>query len=200
MKAIFDFKKVFSKFNSEKGNKLLILLLIGILLLVIAWPTGGSSTKNNDTTVDTYNADATEAGEAVLEAYIANQEARLTAIVGAIDGAGEVSVMITAKSSSELVVEKDVTSSSSDLEESDSSGGNRTTNEVNHSETTVFTDDGTGGSVPYVVKELEPQIEGIVVAAQGGGDLNVVREITDAIGVLFDVPVHKIKVVKMNSN
>lgn len=35
--------------------------------------------------------------------------------------------------------------------------------------------------------------------AEGGDDMNVVNKITDAIGVLFDIPVHKIKVVKMNS-
>jgi len=200
MKPIFDVKKIFSKFNAEKGNKLIILLLVGVLLLVIAWPTGGTGTGtgNNDTATESYDTvGAVE--EAALEAYITNQEARLTAIIGVIEGAGKVSVMITAKSSGELVVEKDVDTSSSTLEENDSSGGNRTTNEANHSESTIFTDDSTGQSVPYVVKEIEPQIEGIVVVAEGGGDLNVVNEITDAIGVLFDVPVHKIKVVKMNS-
>lgn len=37
------------------------------------------------------------------------------------------------------------------------------------------------------------------MAAQGGGDETVVNEITYAVQVLFDVPVHKIKVVKMSS-
>lgn len=37
------------------------------------------------------------------------------------------------------------------------------------------------------------------MAAQGAGDETVVNEITYAVQVLFDVPVHKIKVVKMSS-
>jgi len=199
MKPIFDLKKMFQKFNSEKGNKLIILLLIGVLILVIAWPMGEADQGNDD--ADAASSGSEEAAEkVVLEKYVANQEARLTALISTIEGAGTVSVMITAKSSGELVVEKDVVTGSNSLEENDSQGGNRTTNEENHSETTVFTDDNTGKSVPYVVKEIEPQIEGIVVVAEGGDDLNVVNEITAAIGVLFDVPIHKIKVVKMNSN
>lgn len=50
-----------------------------------------------------------------------------------------------------------------------------------------------------MVKKIEPEIEGVLVAAQGGGDETVVNEITYAVQVLFDVPVHKIKVVKMSS-
>ena len=44
-----------------------------------------------------------------------------------------------------------------------------------------------------------PYRDGVLVAAQGGGDETVVNEITYAVQVLFDVPVHKIKVVKMSS-
>ena len=48
-----------------------------------------------------------------------------------------------------------------------------------------------------MIKELAPQIEGVVVAASGAGDEFVVDEITQAVSVLFNLPVHKIKVVKM---
>ena len=41
-------------------------------------------------------------------------------------------------------------------------------------------------------------MEGIVVVAQGAGHDFVVDEITQAVNVLFDIPVHKIKVVKMD--
>ena len=48
-----------------------------------------------------------------------------------------------------------------------------------------------------MVKTLEPEIEGVAVAAQGAGNPEVVREIMNTVSVLYDVPVHKIKVVKM---
>ena len=50
-----------------------------------------------------------------------------------------------------------------------------------------------------MIKELEPEIEGVVVVTQGGDDLLVVNEITESVSVLFNLPVHKIKVVKMES-
>ncbi len=35
------------------------------------------------------------------------------------------------------------------------------------------------------------------MAAEGGGDETIANEITQAVQVLFDIPIHKIKVVKM---
>ena len=50
-----------------------------------------------------------------------------------------------------------------------------------------------------MVKEMQPEVEGILIVAEGAGDETVVKEITYAVQVLFDVPVHKIKVAKMSS-
>ncbi len=46
--------------------------------------------------------------------------------------------------------------------------------------------------------ENMPEIEGVVVVAQGGGEPTVVSEITSAIEALLGVPAHKIKVLKMS--
>lgn len=109
--------------------------------------------------------------------------------------------MITARATREKVVEKDVTQSSARVSESDSNGGTRVTDESSYSETSLYTGStsGQGSGEPYVVKELVPEIEGVVVAAQGAEDEYVIDEITQAVSVLFDLPVHKIKVVKMES-
>lgn len=51
--------------------------------------------------------------------------------------------------------------------------------------------------VEFSIKELEPEIAGIVVVAQGGDEERIIKEITDACEVLFSLPIHKIKVMKM---
>ena len=56
------------------------------------------------------------------------------------------------------------------------------------------------GSIPYVVQEIYPQVEGVLVVAEGGDNSSVILAITDAIQALFGVDVHKIKIVKMNTN
>ena len=56
---------------------------------------------------------------------------------------------------------------------------------------------GSGqGSVPFVEKELRPEISGIVISATGGGSPTVKAEISAAMEALFGLPPHKIKVLK----
>ena len=62
----------------------------------------------------------------------------------------------------------------------------------------MYTQDGNGGRVPYVIEEMEPQIQGILVVAEGGDNSQVVQNITEAVMALFGVEAHKIKVMKMN--
>lgn len=55
---------------------------------------------------------------------------------------------------------------------------------------------GTEGNGPLLEKELRPEVSGIVISAQGGGEASVKAEITAAMEALFDLPAHKIKVLK----
>ena len=63
-------------------------------------------------------------------------------------------------------------------------------------EETVLLDGESRESSPYVVQEIEPQIEGIVVVCSGGDHPAIQREIIGAISALFPVESHKIKVMK----
>lgn len=46
-----------------------------------------------------------------------------------------------------------------------------------------------------VVKTIYPKVEGVVVIAQGAGTGKVKQHITEVIQALFDITIHKIKVV-----
>ena len=65
------------------------------------------------------------------------------------------------------------------------------------SETVIYIKNGDGSTAPYIVKEKMPEIEGVVVIAEGGGNLLTANNIIDAVMALFDVPIHKIKVLEM---
>lgn len=45
----------------------------------------------------------------------------------------------------------------------------------------------------------DEQVEGILVLSEGAGDAVIVRNITDIVQALFDVEMHKIKVIERNS-
>ena len=108
-----------------------------------------------------------------------------------VEGVGKVEVMITLKSSKESILNKDTP-----YEEEEETSGDSTRKSVSSNEETVLIEQN-GESVPYVVKELEPEIEGVVVIAQGGENASVQKNITEAVTALFDVSVNKIKVLKM---
>ena len=174
----------------------MLLALFGILILVIVWPVGSKS-KEADNQVSESVAGTEKRTYNYAEQNTASMELRLKENLENVDGAGAVQVMITVKNNGEQVVEKDKSYSESKTIQSGDGGQNTTAANTSRSESTVY--DRTDSGSPYVVKQLEPEIEGVLVAAQGAGDETVVNEITYAVQVLFDVPVHKIKVVKMSS-
>ncbi len=136
------------------------------------------------------------AGAGTDELYASQLEERLTQALTRVEGVGEVRVMITLKSSSEQVVEREQPVRRSATSESDAMGGSRSINEVDSQESVVYRSDGSL-SEPYVIKTLPPQIEGVLVIAQGAGNGNVSRTIVEIAQALFDVEAHKVKVVRM---
>lgn len=128
--------------------------------------------------------------------YALYLEERLEKILSDVNGVGTVSVMITLESSEELIVEKDLPQSYSDIKETDAQGGERTTSQTDREENTVYVTEGSA-SRPYVVMRLLPRVEGVLVVAQGAGNGAVNKSITEMLQALFDVEAHKIKVVKM---
>lgn len=190
-----------------RKDNLLILLLAGVLLVVIALPTKSSQRQQTDAaqgqTADSpagtvRNSDPDRTCFEDMEEYAAYLERRLEDMLSHISGVGAVQVMITLKASQELVLEKDQQTQSSNTTEEDNQGGRRYIGQVNQSETTVY--HSSGNNEPYVVKTLLPQVEGVVVVAQGAGTGNINRSITDVVQALFDVEIYKVKVVKMEDS
>ena len=72
------------------------------------------------------------------------------------------------------------------------------TTEKESGEETVYEESG-GEKAPYVSKEILPEIEGVLVVAEGGDSPRIVSDISDAVKALFQVEAHRIKVVKMSS-
>ena len=108
---------------------------------------------------------------------------------------GEVDVMLTLFSSSEKVLRVDKERSRVATSETDSSGGTRQQADESLRESTVLAG-SSGSGEPVVEKELAPEISGIVISAQGGGNALVQKEISEAMQALFGLPAHKIKVLK----
>lgn len=193
----------------KKKDNFIILILAGILLFVIALPTknGAGNQSDRGTTLSDSSGvggmggsgtDGAESmgAEGTAEDYAKELEQRLTKILSEMADVGRVEVMITLKSSRELVVEKETPVSRSATTETDAQGGSRTVNTSEMEENVIYSTDGSS-SEPYVVKSLAPEIEGVLVVAEGAGSGTVNRTVTEIVQALFDVEAHKVKVVKM---
>lgn len=190
------------KIKMPKKDQLLIFLLFGVLLVVIAVPAEPGKKKKGETeTVQAEGDILYGTGEVFSEDfYERRQEERLKEALQKVEGVGRAEVMITLRSSAEKVVEKDAPSRSQRVEEEDSQGGSRTTQENEREETTVYEESEDGKRTPYVIREMEPTVEGVIVIAEGGGNPMVKQNILEAVQALFPVEAHKIKIMKMEGS
>lgn len=175
-----------------KRSDWLILVLAGILILIIALPTDIRGKKQAEEAKENISKENN-----TMEASKDEIEQKLEDILEKIDGAGEVKVMITYQDSGTQVVEKDKNTSANSVEESDSTGGVRSTKEQQLQESTVY-EEADAGNTPFVSKELLPKVEGILIVASGGDNQKVKQNISEAVLALFQVEAHRIKIVKMS--
>ena len=164
-----------------KKNMFLIMFLLGALLFVIVLPTGSSAPTSEKGGLDENKRKEnknSQTGE--YETYIEEKTS---------------SVLSRVKSNGQKLIEKDHSGSTQTQEET-SDGNVRKDSESTSEKISVYEQTADGASVPYVSKELTPEVEGVIVIADGGGDAVVARNLTEAVQALFGVEAHKIKIMK----
>jgi len=190
-------------------ERLLFLLGCGLFLLILSVPSGSRGEEKSAAAVSnrSVGSEPEEKAENVLADKTANLtddaerlyekelEQRVKEILRHVDGVGEVDVMITLRSSKEKVLHVDKDKSRSSTEEKDSTGGTRKALTEDIKESALLSG-GAGSGEPVIEKELQPEIAGVVISAQGGGSASVRAEISEAMEALFGLPAHKIKVLK----
>lgn len=166
-----------------KKEQLLIGVLLGILLLVIVIPVPGEKKETQEEALF----------EKAQEVEADTLEIQLKEVLEKISGVGTVEIFITYQDQGKIIVEKDESSSEELIQEADSGGGKRTTTTVQNDRQTVY----GAGDTPYIIQELSPTIEGVLVVAQGAGNESVKKQIQETIEALFGLDAHKISIMKM---
>ena len=195
MKEKFSLNEFKNKYFKNIGkDKLLIIIMTGVLLIIISLPTKSSSgTTTPKSTTTTSNTSTTNTQD--YEEYL---EQKIESLLVKVQGVGKVKVMVTLKASSEKILVGEDTYSEKSVQATDSDGGISNSLEKSTAQAYLYYDDGNGGSQPYVSQEKKPEVEGVMVIAEGGADATVVTNVTNAIAALLAVPVHKIQVLKMS--
>ncbi len=200
-----EVKKILGKISGGKKlgkDQCLILILAGILLCVISLPVEKDKSKSDllDESGTIMKNEHTFDKEEISRDYVTYWEEKLEESLQCVEGAGEVRVLIYTGGSEETILARDGSEEFSDTTETDAAGGSRHISENRLDKTVVRTVDERGQNVPLVVRTVAPDVEGVLVIAQGADRQQVRRDIIEAIQVLFDIDMNRISIIKMKTN
>ena len=158
-------KKKLAGWSRRLGTYKYVLLVIaaGVVLLLWPGPADDEPSAQTDRKEETFS--------------VADMEAQLEEILSRIEGAGQVSVMLTVKSGMERVLAQDGTLSAEE-----------------ESIQTVVISTGSGSEEVVVLKQYYPTFQGALVVCSGGGDAQVQLLITQAVSALTGLSAARISV------
>ncbi|MDR2047012.1 MAG: hypothetical protein LBP79_03810 [Clostridiales bacterium] len=122
-------------------------------------------------------------------------ETRLASILSDIEGAGKVNVMIMYDGGMEIVTaeSKSITTNKT----TDTSGGaDRITESATETGTPIIINEG-GVSKPIILKEVMPEILGVMIVAEGAGSVTVRTELVKAASKILNVNPSLIEIFTM---
>jgi len=194
--------KFLSNFFEKKGKKgvqnILLLLLVGVaLLLISAYLT---SSRNDDGPPAASALSPTHAEQAFIAETTTTAASclaeQLEEILSLVAGVGQVRVMLTMGAGSVDFALNSQQTTSITLEE-DGEGGIRNVESINSSITYVMIRQSDGSEMPLMLAQFLPAIEGVIIVAQGGGDIHVRAALTHAVQALLGVAAHRVQVLEM---
>ena len=121
-----------------------------------------------------------------IQSSTADTEKQLEELLSLTEGAGKVRVMITYKNNGSLVLAE-----------------NRSREESREDSSTDYIEENSivldGEERPFVLSEGSPEIEGVLIVAEGGENVEVKNGLIRAAEALLGVETHKIEVLKMKT-
>lgn len=177
------FKKVW---NSKKRTDLLILTgAVAVLLIVFS----NCSAKEEKVVESLARA------KFDYQAYAEQLEEKVGRIVETIEGAGKCSVMITLEKTEEYVyfTEEKI---STNTEEEVAQDKTKQTIESDKETKAGIVEDRNSGNEVLVTTTLMPEVGGVVVICEGGGNVLVQERVTNTVATALNIPYNRVFVTK----
>ncbi len=179
---MINYKSIIERAMLNKKN-MYILFIAGILILIIL----------NTVSIDGDSEGKVEDAGACTDAYA--DEKRLEEILSKIDGAGNTEVMITYDTGMEKVTVQNSKVSKSFSNDTEHSGGELQIQDIEEERQIVMSGSGSSEK-PFVLKEINPRVRGVLVIAEGADNPKISYDITNAVAAVLDVPYYRIQVLK----
>ncbi len=175
------------------GNKKIIenLVLFLILFIIVIVVINGFGKQKSDS-MHSQNITGP-----IIETVSKNSEdtleEKMEKILSLIDGAGKVNVLITYSNGMEQIPMYDIKQNTTNIEEVDSAGATRKTEEINKENNIIFNENGNS-KTPVIKQTINPKIIGVIVVAEGAGNINVRENLIKAVEATLDVSAHRVQV------
>lgn len=184
--------KIKETLNSNGGRKKSIEnLVIFLVIIVIIISCIGYIFNDEEKVEETYSSINDIFDPEVFED-------KLNKILSNIEGAGNVEVMIAYKTGVETVPLLD-TKDNKTITEDNTGGAIRRTQQDLVETSIIFNQENNGTREPYISKTIMPQVEGVIVTCEGGGETIVRNNIVKAVQAVTGIEAEKVQVFSKTS-
>ena len=188
----FFVKKDNSESKKPKNfESLLVIVILGVIVLLGASyliEPGGSKSTMSDMSSISSESQGDQLFQQVNGQEIVNDiEKRLSELLSQVEGAGQVSVMVYADSSSEQIPAYNNMQDTRSDERTDGRSS-----EISETRELAL----SSGDDPVILKTIIPQIKGVVVVAEGADDMLVKAQLNNAVCTLLGIPEHRVQILK----
>lgn len=174
-----------SKLKNIKGLKILVVIIVACICSILFL---NFYNKNDSKTIETNLNLSNSLSFTNSSAYVTALEEKLTNLIASIKDAGRVKVMITISTTPEIVL----ATSKDEKTNSSTSNSSSTSYTTTVTEPIIITDKGI--STPLVIREVLPEIKGVVVVSSGASNTKVKLDIINAVKALLNISSNNIQV------
>lgn len=176
--------------GKKKLSNLIILALLGVFLLLSSRLLTGTDPEPVSELLPIATTD--QPNNSVMVQHANQLEARLSQAFTQVAGVGENTVMVTLTGTVTQVVAQDSTFSESTTLELAENGDSREI--TNRSQNLSYV---TTGSGPLVLTTQYPQVEGVIIVAQGAHDPHIREALINATRAVLGIEANRVSVLPM---
>jgi len=176
------------------------LTLVGLLLVIYdpgaKAPPGGALPPVNEQNVPTGQDNLSQSNQG-MEAEEQELADTLETMLSEISGAGRVKASVKLATSTNTNYSVNTEQAENVTEETDQSGGTRTTTDKQASEQLVLVQGSQGSERPVIEQEIAPNISGVMIVAEGASVPEIKARLFQAVQISLGVDPHKVIILPM---
>lgn len=185
------------KINQKQKKYIMgLLMVIAIAILIMSFTDFGSNNHQKEIyTFDSSSSEVSQKFSSSLAEIEKHMEASLAAILSQIEGVGQVAINISLDSSVEYEYAVNINNDQTVVNEQAQDGSTRTTNDTREEAQVVMKSLTQGQNEPVVIKEMRPEVAGVMVVAEGANDIMLREKISQGVQTVLNIPAHRVTVL-----